>query len=368
MKVDVITRHAVANYGSILQALATQQLIEELGYECELIDYIRTDENYYNRERTLLARKENWKSNYLKREIYLILRVPESIIAGKYFERTRKKLLKLTKKYTSINDLIGDCPKADIYITGSDQVWGKTENEEYDSAYCLSFTNGKKMSYAASFGNVINDKRTNEFFSEYLSSYSSILVREDTAVKYLQGLGLNAMQVLDPTLIFGCEYWNQYIETINDKGYILIYQLHNDSKLDEIAKKIAIVEHKRLIRISATLHQILRNGRFKYLPTIGEFLGYINNADLMVTDSFHGTAFAINFQTQFIEILPNSNTEERNKSILRCFGLSERIVSSYEEYSKLNNPIDYKRVNKVLEEQRAFSIDLLKDNLKKAED
>lgn len=367
MKVNVITRHAVANYGSILQALATQQLIENLGYECELIDYIRTDENYYNRERTLLARKNKWKSNYLKKALYLIIRVPESVISGKYFERARKDLLKLTKNYTSIDELIRDCPKADIYMTGSDQVWGKTENGEYDSTYCLSFTDANKMSYASSFGNVANEKQTNEFFSKYLSSYSSILVREDAAVKYLQSLGLNALQVLDPTLVFGREYWKQYIESINDKGYILIYQLHSDSKLDEIAKEISIAEHKRLIRISATFHQIVRSGKFKYLPTIGEFLGYINNADLLVTDSFHGTAFAINLQTQFIEILPNSNTEERNKSILRCFGLSERIVSSYDEYRKLKNPIDYKRVDKILDGQRRLSIDILKENLKKWE-
>ena len=63
MKVNVITRHAVSNYGSILQSIATQQLVEDLGCDCEIIDYIRTDENYYNYEKTLLDRKENWKKN-----------------------------------------------------------------------------------------------------------------------------------------------------------------------------------------------------------------------------------------------------------------------------------------------------------------
>ena len=102
MKIDVITRHAVTNYGSILQAMATQQLIENLNYDCEIIDYIRTDENCYNREKTLLKRKKNWKNNYFKEIIYLILRVPESIVSGKYFEKERIQHLKLTKRYTSI--------------------------------------------------------------------------------------------------------------------------------------------------------------------------------------------------------------------------------------------------------------------------
>lgn len=363
MKVNVITRHAIANYGSILQSIATQQLVEDLGCDCEIIDYIRTDENYYNREKTLLARKDNWKNSYLKKAIYLMLRLPESILAGKYFEKTRNKYLKLTKRYTSIEELISDCPKADIYMTGSDQVWGKTENGEYDPAYCLSFVEGTKISYAASFGNVVNETQINKFFTENLSLYRKILVREDSAVTYLHELGLSAAQVLDPTLLYGQEYWNKYIDPVNEKNYILIYQLHNDKKLDDVARKIAKKEQKKLIRISATFHQISRSGEFKYLPTIGEFLAYIKNADLLVTDSFHGTAFAIIFQTQFIEILPNSNTEERNKSILRSFGLNERIVSSYEDYKKINKSIDFTMVNDKLEEQRRNSITQIKDTI-----
>ena len=327
MKVDVITRHAISNYGSILQTIATQQLLNDLGYDYEIIDYIRTDESYYNREITLLNRKKKWKNNVFKRIIYLILRVPESIIAGKYFEKERNKYLKLTKRYTSIDELTKDCPQADIYMTGSDQVWGKTENGEYDEAYCLSFADGVKTSYAASFGNVNNEYETNQFFLKYLSVYEHILVREDTAVTYLNSLGLSASQVLDPTLLYGQKYWDRYTKPIKKKDYILIYQLHNDKKFENIAVKIAKKEHKRLIRISATFHQVSRVGQFVYLPSIGEFLNYIKNASLLITDSFHGTAFAINFHTQFVEILPSSNTEERNKSILRNFELSNRVIS-----------------------------------------
>lgn len=361
MKVNVITRHAVSNYGSILQSIATQQLVEDLGCDCEIIDYIRTDENYYNYEKTLLDRKENWKKNYLKKVIYLFFRVPESIIAGKYFEKLRNKNLKLTKRYASIEEMISDCPKADIYMTGSDQVWGRTGNGDYDSAYLLSFVEGTKISYAASFGNIVKEPHINNFFSEYLSMYSKILVREDAAVDYLKELGFNSYQVLDPTMLYGIEYWNKYLDPINEKDYILVYQLHNDRKLGDIAQKIAKKKHKKLIRISASFHQISREGRFIYLPTLGKFLNYIKNADLLVTDSFHGTAFSLIFQTQFIEILPNSNTEERNKSILRSFGLSERIVSTYEDYEKIVKPIDFSLVNEKLAKQRKKSISLIGD-------
>ena len=99
MKVAVITRHAITNYGSLLQAYSTQKVIESLGHSCEIIDYIRADESYREHEKTLLKRKPNWYSNPLKRMLYLALREPESIAAGKKFEKERKEILNLTRLY-----------------------------------------------------------------------------------------------------------------------------------------------------------------------------------------------------------------------------------------------------------------------------
>ena len=91
MKVAVITRHAITNYGSLLQAFATQQVIESLGHECEIIDYVREDESYTQHEKTLLARKPEWNRNPIKRAIYLALRQPESIASGKKFEAEQSR-------------------------------------------------------------------------------------------------------------------------------------------------------------------------------------------------------------------------------------------------------------------------------------
>lgn len=91
MKTSVITRHAISNYGSLLQAIATQQLIEGLGHSCEIIDYIRRNETYRDQEKTLLKGK-TYNTSFLKRSVYLALRQPESIAAGKRFERMQSNI------------------------------------------------------------------------------------------------------------------------------------------------------------------------------------------------------------------------------------------------------------------------------------
>lgn len=364
MKVAVITRHAIANYGSLLQAFATQKAIENLGYSCEIINYVRTDESYKNHEKTLLKRKKEWNQTPIKRFIYLALRQPESYFSGKKFEREQKFYLNLSRLYESQKDLIEYTPTADIYMTGSDQVWGPTEDGSYDSSYCLSFVpdSSKKIAYAASFGHTDMTAQLSGYYKKWLNRYEKIAVREDSAVELLHNMGLKARQVIDPTLLLSREEWSAYIGKKKKKKYVLVYQLHNDKRLGKYAEKVARVKALPLIRISASLHQINRPGRFICCPSVEDFLSYIKNAECMITDSFHGTAFAINLNTPFVEVLPNNNTGTRNMSILRLTGLSDRILRD-EDVNLAMTSIDFSKVNKILEEKRRESIEILKNML-----
>ncbi|SCZ79719.1 polysaccharide pyruvyl transferase family protein [Pseudobutyrivibrio xylanivorans] len=360
MKIDVITRHAITNYGSLLQSLATQTVIEELGHECEIIDYIRADESYKEHEKTLLKNKKKWNNNPFIRFAYLALRQPESIYAGKKFEKQRNSYLKLSKRYSSRESLKQDCPKADVYMTGSDQVWGPTEDGSYDDNYCLSFVNdAKKIAYAASFGRTDMNPELRAYFTNHLSKYNHIAVREDSAVKMLEDFNIKAEQVLDPTLLFEKDFWLSYTEDICRKKYLLVYQLHNDKKLGEYAAKIAKEKGLELIRVSASFHQINRPGKLILCPSVAEFLGYVKNATLMVTDSFHGTAFAINFNTPFVEVLPNNKTGTRNMSILALTGLSDRILSD-DNLNVAEKEVDFSYANKILAEKRRESKEILR--------
>lgn len=363
MKVAVITRHAITNYGSLLQAFATQQVIENLGHECEIIDYIRDDESYTQHEKTLLERKPEWNQNPVKKAIYLVLRQPESIASGRKFEVEQSKYLHLTKRYTSPGQLLKDKPIADVYMTGSDQVWGPIENGTYDSSYCLSFIDeaDKKIAYAASFGRTEMTEDIEAFFQKWLSQYRYIGVREDSAVSILSSMGIESVQVLDPTLLLDSAFWSKIARPIREKKYILVYQLHNDKRVGEYAAQVAKSLGLPLIRVSASFHQISREGKFVWCPDIGEFLSYIKNAECMITDSFHGTAFAINFNTPFVEVLPNNKTGTRNMSILKVTGLSDRILTDDKDITLAKKRIDYSGVNQIIEQKRKESLSVLKN-------
>ncbi len=363
MDIKVITRHAPSNYGSLLQSIATIKSIEKLGHQCKIIDYIRNDESGLKAITTPLNNKKEWNGNILKRITYIILRYPEEYIAKRKFGRMRSNYLKLTERYKTINELSN--LSADIFMTGSDQVWGPTLNGKYDKAYFLSFViNSKKVAYAASFGRTEFTPSTIQEYKTLLSTYDAITVREDSAVQLLNDINIKCQgQVLDPTLLLTDKEWETYTSKENKiKGkYILVYQLHNNQQLSDYAVQFAKHLGLPLYRVSPTFHQIKRGGKFLYLPDLCDFLSYIKNCTYFITDSFHGTAFALNFNKQFIEILPNNKTGSRNQSILRLTGLENRIITDYNDFSICNYLIDYKKVNKILDKERIKSLAILKN-------
>ncbi len=361
-KVQVITRHTPINYGSLLQSIATQKIFEACNCECQIIDYFRSDEEYGEIEKTILKNKNSWNSNPIKKALYLALRVPASIHAGKKFRAMQKQYLNLTDRYSSNQQLKNEIKDADYYVTGSDQVWGKIACGEYDTSYFLDFVNdnNKKMAFASSMGHATKTPEEEKLFVDSIRKYKHVAVREDSVVEYFKELGIEAKQVLDPTLMVSGDEWRKYEENRPSEKYVLIYQIHNDKKLGKYAKEYAKKKGLPLIRVSQNFHQIFREGKFKYVPDISEFLSLVDNADTLVTDSFHGTAFAINLNTDFVEILPNTNTGSRNQSILRLLGLSDRIVSDMNDFTLINKKINYSTVNNRLNEERKKSFDVLK--------
>ena len=360
MKVKVITRHTPTNYGSLLQSIATQKIFEACDCECQIIDYFRNDEEYGEVEKTLLKNKKNWNSNIFFRTLYLAFRVPASVHAGKKFREMQNKYLNLTPRYRSNAELKANIGEADYYVTGSDQVWGKLPCGEYDPNYFLNFVDDdtKKLAFASSMGHSTKSAEEDRFFADSISKYKHVAVREDSAVEYFKSV--DAKQVLDPTLMIEANEWRKYEDHNLNGKYVLVYQIHNDKKLGKYAKEYAKRKGLPLIRVSQYFHQCLREGKLKYAPDISEFLALIDNADTLVTDSFHGTAFAINLNTDFVEILPNTNTGSRNQSILRLLGLSDRIVNDMSDFSLKDKAIDYNHVNQILERERKSSYDVLR--------
>lgn len=367
MNVKVITRHSPSNYGSLLQSIATVKTIEGLGHDCSIIDYQRPDERGLKGVLTQVNCKAGF-GNPLKKLAYIAIRYPIEKFALVRFDRMRKKYLKMTSRCSSHVDL--KKISADAFITGSDQVWGPMMNGVYDSAYFLQFVgkDSRKLAYAASFGKTKFDESTVVAYKKMLSEYDKIAVREKSAVSLLEEWGLNNClgQVLDPTLLLDMSQWTNLLikkndfDKYKDLKYILVYQIHNDPKLSGYAKRLAKHTGMVLLRVNPMLHQALRGGKFICSPDLSEFLSLVANASCIVTDSFHGTCFSINFGKQFIEILPNNATGTRNQSILELTGLSDRILCDFNDYSLVDKVIDYSKVNELLEVERRKSLEVIR--------
>lgn len=369
MFVNVITRHVPANYGSLLQTIATQKVIKKLGYDCKIIDYVPKSETGATVAFTQLKGKKEWNNNLFKKILYLAVREPENIFMYKKFGSMRKKYLVMDPRCFSDQELKALYENAgeDIFITGSDQVWGPISTGTYDPAYFLDFVpeKARKLAFASSFGKTVFDEETLVNFKRYLSKYDAIAVRENTAVDIIHNMGINAEQVLDPTLLLSKDEWSKYIMPLKKpKEYVLVYQIHNNPKLDKYAEEFAQYANLPLLRVSPLLHQIKRSGEFIYLPDIGGFLDLIKNATYMITDSFHGTAFAINFNIQFVEVLPNTGTSSRNQSILQLTGLSDRIVADLRYFQYKDDPIDFTEANQIIVNSRLKSIRTLEKMLR----
>lgn len=181
-------------------------------------------------------------------------------------------------------------------------------------------------------------------------------VREDSAVEKLTSWGMHSQQVLDPTLLLAPKTWETLASPPQSKDdYVLVYEVHNNPRIGSYAAMLAEAEGVSLFRVSPALHQVTRPGRLMLLPTAAEFLSYIKHARYMVTDSFHGTVFALVFKTPFIEVLPNE-TATRNSSILSLTGLSERILTRDDDLELAGKPIDFEAVHEKLALERAASL------------
>lgn len=363
-KICFITRHAIVNYGSFLQTYATQKLFEDCGCNAEVLDYVREDEEYHNVTELLLKKSNKWNRNFLTRLVYRIVQWPDHYICGRAFEKERVRYLNLSARITDSIIDAGKIPAADIYCTGSDQVWGEIAQDDVDPMYFLEFAphDTKKIAFSASFGKEDYPQERIEKFKKLLHGYDYITVREDSAVNIVNKAGYEAMQILDPTMIFGGDRWKKLLPPIHEKGYVLLYQLNTNHEMDEYAKQFADKTGLKLLRVSVEAHNCMRVGKFKLCLSPFKFLSYIANAEYMITDSFHGTAFAIMFNRQFVEVLPKEKIA-RNLSVLKQFGLEDRILKNLDDFSYVNRKIDYGFVNDTVEMYRKQSYESLKKML-----
>lgn len=354
MRVDIITLHAVKNYGSILQAFATQELFKAHGADARIINYVKNesrDENILN----------FWSGkNILKRVVIM----PTAKRWKKVFGGFCKNYLNISGPiYTTEEDFRSFPIEADAYCTGSDQVWNSKWNNGILPMLYLNFVPDEKpkFSFSASFGQERLSDVEVVCTKKYIERYKYISVREESAKQIItkQYQYHAAQHLLDPTLCVTKEFWEAFAgPRIIKEDYILIYNLNRSKEFDDFAKKTNKKTNLKLVRLCMRYDQITRCGKSVIIPEVFGFVNLINNASFVLTDSFHATAFSMNMNTRPICVYPNE-FGGRIDSFLKMTNSLQCHVKDYNDIDVLERDVDFNMVNSILNSERAKANDYI---------
>lgn len=362
-KTAFITVHVGENFGSALQAIATQRILEQVDTEPTLINYIPPRVTF---------------SGFLKRGlkspkdiVRMLLKLPCFLKNKKIFESFVKKHSNISAPIYEGDDFAKKCPKADCYITGSDQVWNFVYNEGFDEHYFFQGIHGRKISYAASMGMTELNEDEKQCMTQSLRDYDYLSVREESGREVLSGLGFDDVQVLiDPTLMLDKDEWAKYASPrLIDESYLFVYMPYNASDEEahyKVIRQIAAEKDLKVVSFSLTYLKDNRADITLHYPSPADFLSLMLYADYILTNSFHGTAFSINLNKDFAAIKPNK-FESRVTNILTTVGLMDRLVNGLlvsEVTDKILSTINYDKVNAVLDQKRSEAIEYLKSVIK----
>lgn len=360
------------NYGQVLQAFAMCRLLERMGYRARLVQYRkRIEEEPVNED------LGNRYANGLYEFFWGLYR------AGGDFWQEKLKFDYFTAKNIprtpfcygreSAEALIEDCQ---AIVCGSDQIWNPAS---FDPVYFLNLggENLKRVSYAPSINDDIDfeiKKHIYRRMAECLGRLDAISVREDIGVSIIEKIsGLEAVQVLDPTLLLPCVEWDRVASHRLLSGpYMVCYVLGEIAQQEEtilrIAKERGISD---VYFINTRNTNAYREGglRMKALTGIGpeDFVSLIKYADVVFTDSFHATAFSVKYRREFFVFRRHQMATEyggasRAMSLLRLLHLESRFIDKETETSSMGQ-IPYGKVSHLLEKERKISYQFLKEAL-----
>lgn len=357
MKIKTITCHDVYNSGASLQAYALMKYLEKSGDEVEIIDY-KPDylSNHYN---LWAITNPKYEKNIILKIIYLILKFPERVLALRNkvkYDKFRETYLNITKeRYLSNNDLKRNIPNADIYICGSDQIWNTKFNNGKDPAFYLDFVPKEKVkvAYAASFATDSIDKEVKEITKERISKLDYVGVREISALDILNRLGIkNGVQVLDPVFLLNKFEWEELTYEINsNEKYIFVYDFDGNELIRDVALKLAKEKKLKIYTVFKS------NYSDKVIKNMGpiDFISYIKNAEFVISNSFHGTAFSIIFERQFAVVNRKEAINTRMRDLLNILNINHRLIGKKDDFDNIVKNVDYNKINKYLKEKIKLS-------------
>ncbi len=359
MKVGIVTQPLLGNYGGILQNYALQTILRRLGHEPITIDYIwnmrwyRFILSYFKSflSKTIRGKKSKFEKFYPVRENKFIDNfISNHIVRTDYTYHYRQSQL---NKYA-----------IQAVVSGSDQVWRPKYNPDLKDMF-LDFVkddNILKIAYAASFGCSEKEYSRQMIFEceRAAKRLDAISVREESGVDLcLEYFGVKAQTVLDPTMLLTADDYYNLTHNFpkSEHKYLGAYILDEDPTIEDTLEKICDIQSLSTIRR-------ITEDESSMSPI--DWLAMIRDADFIVTNSFHGTVFAIIFQKPFLSIYNDNRGGDRFYSLLAPLNLLDRLVVSNSDKIEdiVRRKIDWKSVNQSINLRRTKSISFLKDSLR----
>lgn len=370
MKIRTITFHRAQNHGSILQAYALQEFVKTCckknGIDCDykIIDFIPE----FQSELYAIFHKHGGIKSFVKNAINL-LHYKSLVVRQSRFQQFIDDYLDTTEVYAGRGSLSCYTDMADLYISGSDQIWN-VRAQDSSPSYFYDFlpASAKRISYAASFGPLKIDwgKYDSALYSQLLGQYSEISVREQgSADNIVKLIGKNPKILPDPTLLLSKEMWKHIASTEakEAKPYILLYALEPTKTQLKLVRLISEIQGLEVIVLRYNNKNDWFNAfEHRYGAGPREFISYILNAELIVTTSFHGTAFSINFEKPFWVI--DGLNDARIGAILKACNLECQNLNPHEMPPRKYD-IDFSKAREYLAECRKQATNFMSQQLYK---
>lgn len=363
-RIGIITYHRAYSYGARLQAYATATYLNSIGHLAEVIDYSDIGEG----PRPGISLKS--AKTFIKTIVSYICSIPNEDKRRDRFRYFLENYIPLSSHRYFFNENLESLENNyDFIITGSDQVWCPQINLG-DLNFLLTFVKDKKkkLSYAGSFG--VSHLEEEDFlrYKNCLSTFNHITVREEEAQDLVfQMLGFKPEIVLDPTFLLPVEHWNKIaVNPLKRKDkYILCFKILSVNPVYyDLIEKLNKETGYKVIHIDTSYRY--KHVKGKLFSTAGplEFLGLIRDAEIIVTNSFHGTVFSILFNKSFYTVLNDNGKNSRLTTLAGKFGLLNRLISTSNDIKKLYIPIEYSGKNLKIQEEILSSQSILNDMLK----
>lgn len=346
-RVGMLTFHYAMNHGAVLQAYALYKTINGFsGCRADIINYVPEGYSYPIFSNDSMAGGQKRKiaklKHFLAENCGICMPMVHSVIGNHY----------------------------DLYLVGSDQVWNTDLRENADYCYFLPDLDdkAKRAAYSASVGMDI-DKIDRKLFQKYLPRFHAISVREKSYKKIISELsGKECEATLDPVMLLNPKDYEVLLEKpVGAEGRYLLYFWYGSEEgglksietVNALARKYDLLVKHTFSADSVIRQMLVNDGGYMFDAGIGEFLWYIRNAQIVVTNSFHGAVFAILFQRPLYIFYPDKR-KCRQENIVEMFHLQDRVIQGYVCPDQLRLEMNYAPILSILERERERSLACLK--------